>query len=434
MKKFRIRAMHATGLWNERDVSVEFNEDVNILIGPNGSGKTTILKLLQFVLTPDVDSLSEIVFKDVVISLQAFDSHARKTIRVKPVEGGLQFRVSLQTYSVVAGLSHNAPGYRVHRLPDGRLVRRSAGVQDNRKGLEAALTGLVPGVWLPVNRRLPVSQDEDEIRTWARGERPSLESVDECLRNLLQQLQGYRLILETRLSEQYKEFERKVLQNILYSRAQDSKLTVNLSDLPTEEEKQMLLRAFEKAGLLDERMKGRIDEHFFVAQEVLRKLQKSPKAGLTWEDMTILPLIPRTKAMVNFAQEMEEYRLRLFSPLEKYQETVNSFLHGKSIRVSDEGELLVSAELAPDRKYSPYRLSSGEKQILILLTQALLKEGQPVVYVADEPELSLHVTWQEKLLESIVELGRPMQIIVATHSPDIVGPYGDKVIDLGTGS
>ena len=68
---------------------------------------------------------------------------------------------------------------------------------------------------------------------------------------------------------------------------------------------------------------------------------------------------------------------------------------------------------------------------MILLTQALLKFDKPVVYIADEPELSLHVTWQEKLLKSLVTLGEQMQVIVATHSPDIVGGFHDKVIDLG---
>ena len=79
-------------------------------------------------------------------------------------------------------------------------------------------------------------------------------------------------------------------------------------------------------------------------------------------------------------------------------------------------------------------LSSGEKQILILLTQALLKFDEPVVYIADELELSLHVTWQEKLLGSLVTLGGQKQVIVATHSLDIVGDFRDKVIDLGSQS
>ena len=76
------------------------------------------------------------------------------------------------------------------------------------------------------------------------------------------------------------------------------------------------------------------------------------------------------------------------------------------------------------------QLSSGEKQILILLTQALLSEKDPVVYVADEPELSLHVDWQEKLLGALTQLAGRCQFIVATHSPDIASGFGDKIIDL----
>jgi predicted ATPase len=75
-------------------------------------------------------------------------------------------------------------------------------------------------------------------------------------------------------------------------------------------------------------------------------------------------------------------------------------------------------------------LSSGEKQILILLTQALLSERSPVVYVADEPELSLHVSWQEKLLGALTKLAGRCQFIVATHSPDIAAGFGSKIIDL----
>ena len=88
-------------------------------------------------------------------------------------------------------------------------------------------------------------------------------------------------------------------------------------------------------------------------------------------------------------------------------------------------------ESSSPSELNPFILSSGEKQILILLTQALLRVDEPVVYIADEPELSLHVLWQEKLLESLVSLSGQIQVIVATHSPDIVGKFRDKVIKLG---
>ena len=75
-------------------------------------------------------------------------------------------------------------------------------------------------------------------------------------------------------------------------------------------------------------------------------------------------------------------------------------------------------------------LSSGEKQLLIILGEALLQQEKAVVYIADEPELSLHVSWQETLTDSISKLNPNAQIIFATHSPDIVSSHSDKIINM----
>jgi energy-coupling factor transporter ATP-binding protein EcfA2 len=75
-------------------------------------------------------------------------------------------------------------------------------------------------------------------------------------------------------------------------------------------------------------------------------------------------------------------------------------------------------------------LSSGEKQLLIILGEAVLQGNTPWLYIADEPELSLHVDWQEKLIRSLRGLNPNAQIIFATHSPDIVSTYGENVFDM----
>jgi predicted ATPase len=74
-------------------------------------------------------------------------------------------------------------------------------------------------------------------------------------------------------------------------------------------------------------------------------------------------------------------------------------------------------------------LSSGEKQLFILLGEVLLQEGAPNLFLADEPELSLHVQWQSNLVQNMRSLNSDMQIIFATHSPDIVSVYSPNVID-----
>ena len=68
----------------------------------------------------------------------------------------------------------------------------------------------------------------------------------------------------------------------------------------------------------------------------------------------------------------------------------------------------------------PYRLSSGEKQILIILLTVLVEDNQPYVLFMDEPEVSLHMEWQKRLVDLCIELNTNVQIILTTHSPAIV--------------
>lgn len=68
----------------------------------------------------------------------------------------------------------------------------------------------------------------------------------------------------------------------------------------------------------------------------------------------------------------------------------------------------------------PYRLSSGEKQILIILLTVLVEDDLPYVLFMDEPEVSLHMEWQKRLVDLCLELNPNVQIILTTHSPAIV--------------
>ena len=79
------------------------------------------------------------------------------------------------------------------------------------------------------------------------------------------------------------------------------------------------------------------------------------------------------------------------------------------IRFSQIGETLV-----------PYQLSSGEKQMLAILLTVLVEDNQPYVRFMDEPEVSLHIEWQKRLIDLCVELNPNVQIILTTHSPAVI--------------
>ena len=79
------------------------------------------------------------------------------------------------------------------------------------------------------------------------------------------------------------------------------------------------------------------------------------------------------------------------------------------IRFSQIGETLV-----------PYQLSSGEKQMLAILLTVLVEDNQHYVLFMDQPEVSLHIEWQKRLIDLCVELNPNVQIILTTHSPAVV--------------
>ena len=80
---------------------------------------------------------------------------------------------------------------------------------------------------------------------------------------------------------------------------------------------------------------------------------------------------------------------------------------------------------------SPYKLSSGEKQMLIILLTVLVQDRKPFVLFMDEPEVSLHVEWQQKLLDLLLDLNPNVQIILTTHSPAVIMKgWGDQVTDV----
>lgn len=80
---------------------------------------------------------------------------------------------------------------------------------------------------------------------------------------------------------------------------------------------------------------------------------------------------------------------------------------------------------------APYQLSSGEKQMLVILLTVLVEDNKDYVLFMDEPEVSLHIDWQKRLINLILELNPNVQIILATHSPAVImNGWIDRVTEV----
>lgn len=136
-------------------------------------------------------------------------------------------------------------------------------------------------------------------------------------------------------------------------------------------------------------------------------------------------------------REYAKYQIRIY----KYDSEINRDTHIRFLAMIDELFSETQKKVNPnkedlefllgDKEINAYQLSSGEKQLLVILLTVLVQDNKPSILLMDEPEISLHIEWQRKLIQYVRELNPNAQVIVATHSPDIV-PDGclDKIFNL----
>ncbi|WP_288207905.1 AAA family ATPase [uncultured Parabacteroides sp.] len=92
---------------------------------------------------------------------------------------------------------------------------------------------------------------------------------------------------------------------------------------------------------------------------------------------------------------------------------------GKKIEIEEASNELIFRQESKIIHLS--ELSSGEKQMLIILFRLFLMEKEPYVILMDEPEISLHIEWQQKLIDVMRQVNPNCQLIISTHSPSIFG-------------
>ena len=122
------------------------------------------------------------------------------------------------------------------------------------------------------------------------------------------------------------------------------------------------------------------------------------------------------------AQQISQPKKRFQDILDDlFTETGKKIIRSENeIKFSSLGEVL-----------APYQLSSGEKQILVILLTVLVEDNEHYVLFMDEPEVSLHIEWQKRLIDLILELNPNVQIILTTHSPAVImNGWIDRVTEV----
>ncbi len=191
------------------------------------------------------------------------------------------------------------------------------------------------------------------------------------------------------------------------------------------QEKYKLLSAYERLGIIDSNIKQKIDTHINSVDKAV-KVFNNIDSQIT-ADFSALDAYFRTQTIIDMSLKADSIVNQVFSPIDLFLDIIRDFIVDKKF-VVETGQLKVFNKYNEEIEIS--KLSSGEKQLLILFIETLLQKAKPYVYLTDEPELSLHIDWQRRIIPAVKKLNPSAQIIVATHSPEVASKYRQYIVNM----
>lgn len=443
MRKSNIKSFSIKNLFKDRNVNIKFSDDIKILIGENGLGKTTVLNILYYTLDCKFYKLKEYDFDSIEIT---FLDRNKITISKEMLEF---IDYSIEGHYDTALLDHLS--IFIESLSNSKI-----------KELNELLDRGYP------NRTLFNFLGFDEYaENYTRRYPPSI------IRNTIKQVLGFRYGSDSKIGYAKEILEKELLNTeILYFptfrrieedlinlgldsennrkvNTKDSRLIqFGMTDVKDKfKELQLEINSLSSQGLsqisseiLSQLVKG-VPE---IDNEALKNINKKDidiilaRVGeaISKEDKNKITTIFASKKikevddkyLVYFLQKLiaiYEKQREIDNNIERFVFACNNYLPLSGKRIEYEASTVEFFLIFNHSNQKVLltdllsKLSSGEKQIISLFSKIYLSSEKEFVVLFDEPELSLSLFWQKRLLPDIVASDRCKLLLSVTHSPFI---------------
>lgn len=415
----RMLDIHFEKLFGRFDYDVVLNaEGLTILTGPNGYGKSTILKSIEAIGKELVGVMFffELDFKKIIANFE----NNQKVIIEK-----IDDKLVINNISVEGGFFRRGLEDILDRRPYFSRLDEDTWI-DRRRGIKISLNDYVTDLYI---KELRGMEDDEDTHSF------SVELLD-MLKKMKQLIGDIYFIREQRLIRENK------------NRRDEQEVINVIEELPSQFRE--LMRSVQQdystvANKLDSTYPNRLfkTEDGITEAECKVKMEEMTLkfATLSKYDLSTMQDPVNFKFKSEHAKALKIYfddfdvKYHVYedfiNKLDLYTDIINHRLTFKSIKISKEFGISIIDE--NNKRLKLTQLSSGEKQEIVLFYDLIFGTQKNVLLLIDEPEISLHITWQKKFMDDLLRIieYKGFNVIVATHSPQIINNHWERQIDLG---
>lgn len=439
--QMKITQIQIKGLHGEYEYNVKFDEKLTFLYGANGCGKTTVLNILASIITGKLYNLLEYDFEEIVLSYKKDEKRSNiRNIKIqKNSDEEMYFVYFEEEEFVIQNL--NSLKERLYRKAEDDNIDK---LFSERYPFVNRIKDTFNYVYLPLNRYGMNIHDERDYyyrrnhyiryhnNPYNTYLNDSLNYVSELIRDNCARIN----YAENRINDKFK-------QDVLTSSvgiSSDMQLNKILTDITTVtwgailKTKETYIKTLKDIGILNDAITKRVEKYFSDFEEEYNRHDKNENGisvNLVWKYSEYLKI----KEISQLAKENELKKEKVRQSQEMFLEVIKRFFasNGKVVKISTEGQIYFETlNKKKDKKIYLSDLSSGEKQIVIIFASLIfgLEDQKTGIYIVDEPEASLHLLWQSQFVSSILNTNRNIQLIFATHSPELIADYREYAVEL----
>lgn len=418
------------------DIDITFNNDLNFITGINGVGKTAILKTIKAITAPipDFHYLSNLDFSNIIVYLEKDKNKYKieckldnsiKKLNIKNITKEIDDNPVLVDEKVWINIpksdSFEEAEYKFKRSEFYKIIPKEFSC-----------------LFLDLKRNMienKLGQDFNEFQDNFLIRRYFSSKVDLSHNEIKNAIENKIKILNNEVENLQRDLYSGILEICFEFMTVNDNLQISDNKNDIDElikSKTDVIRTIEniERRFNIKNIKGKINDFFDKLSDMNINKKEDEKLLLLILNSRQLEI---TKKIIKKIEGNNKGIEGVKRPITQFIDTINSFFKytGKRINVTSTGKIFATYADSK-RKININELSSGEQQVITIVSHIIFREKNNSLILIDEPELSLHVHWQDmlrKFFENFRE-NKTVQLILATHSPELIYNLEDKCIPL----